>query len=442
MQRHQIAENAGERDHDVDARMFELVERDQRRPGQPAVAIEARRGSHERERLRDRRALGLQVVRAPKDHRDRFGKRIAVAHIALEQPRRLARAVLHREVARDAEGIEAVQIASGRQDLGRPQEIASRRGTHEATIEGPQDRRNLGVAGKKIRGDGQSAKRRAASRRRSRWRRPQPPRASCSTASRGSVWPCADLGHRQQHVDALLMRQRLADDVQAVRDQRVFELEHGLAESGDRGGGGGSPCRLRLGQIELRRLRLNDRGEFLALENGVRRGLAPAIERRLELDQPAIQSGVGHRRRQVADQRRGGATLRDRALGRIVRRIEIEIRKIADQPVRPASLGETGLFARHEFERAVGAEMQHRMRRRSPPSPSGRRPKKRASARSPSRTRDASDRLRSRRRAERRRRRCRTVRRARESRRRPTAAFLEPDPIASRSGSSHSSRRT
>ena len=59
---------------DVDARTRELVERDQCRAGKPAVAVEARRGADQRQRLRDRRALGLQVVRAPQHDRDGFGK--------------------------------------------------------------------------------------------------------------------------------------------------------------------------------------------------------------------------------------------------------------------------------------------------------------------------------------------------------------------------------
>ena len=243
------------------------------------------------------------------------------------------------------------------------------------------------------------------------------------------------LGHRQQHVDALLLRERLADDVQAVRDQRVFELEHRVAEFGDRRRRARSPCGVRLGQIELGGLRLDrSRRAPRARARRPARSCAPAFQRGLEVEEPAIQPRVGDRRRQVADQSRGGAALGDRALGRIVRRVEIEVRQIADQPVRPARLGQTGLLSWHEFQRAMRAKMQHRVGARSPPSPTGRRPKMRASARSLSRTRDASDRPRSRRRAGCRQKRCRTVRRARESTRRRTVACRAPDPIAARSG--------
>ena len=50
-----------------------------------------------------------------------------------------------------------------------------------------------------------------------------------------------------------------------------------------------------------------------------------------------------------------------RALGRVVGGIEVEVRQVADQPVRPAGAGQAGLLAGHEFERAMGAEMQHRV---------------------------------------------------------------------------------
>ena len=63
---------------------------------------------------------------------------------------------------------------------------------------------------------------------------------------------------------------------------------------------------------------------------------APALDRGLEVEQAAIEAGLGDRRRQVADQRRAGAALGDRALGRVVGGIEVEVRQVADQPVGPA----------------------------------------------------------------------------------------------------------
>ena len=119
LQRQQIAENArtASPPHRCAAGP-ELASGTSCAPAQPAVAVEARLGAHQPQRLRDRAAFGLQVVGAPQHHRDRFRQRLAVRRVAREQSLGLARAVAHREGARDAERIEAVQIAPGRQHLG------------------------------------------------------------------------------------------------------------------------------------------------------------------------------------------------------------------------------------------------------------------------------------------------------------------------------------
>jgi hypothetical protein len=46
------------------------------------------------------------------------------------------------------------------------------------------------------------------------------------------------------------------------------------------------------------------------------------------------------------------------AIGGVVGGVVIEVGHVADQAVGPAGFGQAGLFAGHEFERAVGAEMQ------------------------------------------------------------------------------------
>ncbi len=72
LQRKQVAENAGQRDHHVDARTAEFRERDQRRAAQAAVGVEARLGADPGERLTDRPAFALEIVGAPQHQRDRF----------------------------------------------------------------------------------------------------------------------------------------------------------------------------------------------------------------------------------------------------------------------------------------------------------------------------------------------------------------------------------
>ena len=123
----------------------------------------------------------------------------------------------------------------------------------------------------------------------------------------------------------------------------------------------GLPGRLGLCEIELHGHRLDQRGELLALVPGFRGQPAPALDGGLEVDEPAIEAGLRQARRQVGDQRRPGAPLRDGAFGRVVRGVEIVVREVADQPLGPARRGHADLLAGHEFQRAVRAEMQHGM---------------------------------------------------------------------------------
>ena len=133
------------RDHHVDARPAQLRQRNQLGAGQAAVAVEARPRSHQRQRLRDRAAFGLEVVGAPQHQRDRLRHRLVVGGEAFEQHAGLARPVGDGEGAGNAERIEAVQVAPGRQDRRRAQQVAARRGAHEAAVERVQDRGQLVV---------------------------------------------------------------------------------------------------------------------------------------------------------------------------------------------------------------------------------------------------------------------------------------------------------
>ena len=145
LQRQQVAENARQGDHHVHARPAELVERNQRRAGNAAVGVESRLGAHQRQRLGDRRALGLQIVGAPQHQSDRLGKLVALRHVPLDETQRLAGAVAHREGARNAERIEAVQIASGGQHRRRSHHVAARRRPQEPAVESAQDGADFAV---------------------------------------------------------------------------------------------------------------------------------------------------------------------------------------------------------------------------------------------------------------------------------------------------------
>ena len=85
----------------------------------------------------------------------------------------------------------------------------------------------------------------------------------------------------------------------------------------------------------------------------------PAVERGFQVQQSAVQPGAGDRWRQVTDQRGARASLGDHAFGRIIGGVQVEIGQVLDETVRPTLGGHAGLFARHEFQRAMRAEMQH-----------------------------------------------------------------------------------
>ncbi len=121
LQRHQVAEDARQSHNDVDPRPTQLLQRDQLGAGQTTVTVKARGRAQQSEDLPDRRALGLEVVGAPEHNGDGLGQRIAVGHVAVEDALRLLRTVLERVSAGDAEGVEAVDVAPGRQNLGGPQ---------------------------------------------------------------------------------------------------------------------------------------------------------------------------------------------------------------------------------------------------------------------------------------------------------------------------------
>ena len=260
-----------------------------------------------------------------------------------------------------------MQVAPGRQDRRRAQQVAARRGAHEAAVERVQDRGDLVVVLQQAVGLRQfleHGERVRVGRQRRRRQRGGHRHAAHDRLDRGPRRPQAvrGVGQRGQHVDALLHARRLADHVQAVRDQGVFEFQHGRVEALDARRRLAAPRRLGLREVERRRLRLDQRRQLRV--PGAVAGLeaAPALDRGLQVEQAAVEPGMGHRRRQVADQRRRRAALGDRALGRVVGGVEIEVGQVADQPVRPARAGQAGLLARHEFQRPMGAEVQHRIR--------------------------------------------------------------------------------
>ena len=166
-------------------------------------------------------------------------------------------------------------------------------------------------------------------------------------------------GHGEQHVGPLFRAERLAHHMQPVGDQCVFEFENGFVEPDDLRFDIAGPEGLRRRQIKLRRLRLDEHRKLGAILRGLGPVLAPAVQRGLEIDQAAIEARAGDRGRQIADESRRRPALGDGALGGVVGGVEVKVRQIRDEPIRPAGARQARLLARHEFQRPMGAEMQH-----------------------------------------------------------------------------------
>ena len=135
LKRQQIAEDAGQRADNVDARPSQLFQRDQGGARQPPIAVEPGPHSHQCQHLTDRSALVFQIIRPPQHDRDGFRHGQAVSPVACDDALRLLRTVLNGEGAGDAEGIEAVEIAPGRQDCRSAKQIAAGSGPDEAAVE-------------------------------------------------------------------------------------------------------------------------------------------------------------------------------------------------------------------------------------------------------------------------------------------------------------------
>ena len=161
--------------------------------------------------------------------------------------------------------------------------------------------------------------------------------------------------------------------MQAAGDQGVFHLQQLIREllHARLQGGVNAPVALRFAQIQHLRLGLDLGNQFQGFgRQGIGSGLfccaqrrqaVPALQRHFQVVQAFVQPGVGHRRREVAHQRRARAALGDRAFRGVVAGVEVDVGQIVNQAVGPAGAGHAALFTRHEFECAMGAEMQHRV---------------------------------------------------------------------------------
>ena len=247
LQRQQVAENPGEGDDNVDARAAECLQRDQLCAHHAAVTVRARFGAHQPQHLGDRAAFGLQVVGAPQHHRDGFGVGVAILAVPGEQGVGLPRTVAHGECARYPERIESVQVAAGRQNVGRPQQVAARRRSDVACVKGAHDGRRFVVGGE------QGIER-------------------CTALRFGDA-------RGIQHFRTRSCGGSLANDMKAVRDQRIFEFEYLAVQPRNLGIRGVVPGRLGCCEFDGAGLRL-DHGRKRRALSRIRIGIhrPPAID--------------------------------------------------------------------------------------------------------------------------------------------------------------------
>ena len=158
------------------------------------------------------------------------------------------------------------------------------------------------------------------------------------------------IAHQRDHICPCGVRHGRADDMQPIGDQRPFRFQHL------------QPKIIKVCAIQIDGARLiADQCFQIGTFRLIGGGRAPACQTVLQLDQPFIQTRLRQWRRQMRDRDRVGTALGQRGLGRIVGRIKIDIRHLADQAIRPILPAQTRLLTGHEFERAMHPEMQQRI---------------------------------------------------------------------------------
>ena len=145
----------------------------------------------------------------------------------------------------------------------------------------------------------------------------------------------------------MVIGQLAAHHMQPVGDQRAFGFQQLDPQL----------IRLQPAHIDGLGLLNNQHLQVIAFRCVRGRG-APARQAVLQIGKALIQPRLRQRRRQMRDGDRIRPTLGQRGLGRVVRGVKIDVRHLADQPVRPIARAKACLLARHEFQRAMHAEMQ------------------------------------------------------------------------------------
>ena len=142
LKRQQIAENTGQRHHNVDTRTSQLSEGDQRRTAETPETVKPGLCADQRKGLPDRSAIGFDVVRAPEDQRNRPRQAI----VGLQQKLRLTCPIAAGKLCWHAKGIKGMDVAPGGQDIRIADQIAAGHRGRKAPGQGMQQRGHFAVA--------------------------------------------------------------------------------------------------------------------------------------------------------------------------------------------------------------------------------------------------------------------------------------------------------
>ena len=364
----QVAEDAREGDHHVDAGASEFGQGNQSCTGQAAITVKARRSAHQGQGLCHRAAFGLEVVGAPQHHGHGLGQGLVVLLVAGQEFVGLALAIAHGKGRGHAEGVQAVQVAASGQHVGVADQVAARGRLQVAAVQGAHQALHFvvfaqqAVAAHQLTqslGLGFVACGQIGAEQRAQLRLAGPVDQGFHERSVLRGVQAHGVGHDFEGAQALLAGGGLAHDVQAFGNEGVFEFEQLVLQLLDPGGGitlGGGH-----GQVDALGLLADQAREAFAVLGLIGAHLLPALDGLLQADQFFVQTRMGERRREVADQRGRAASLGQCAFGRVVGGVQVHIGQRADQAVGPALGRQTGLFAGHEFQRAVRAKVQHRV---------------------------------------------------------------------------------
>ena len=125
LHRQQISKNAGQGDHHIHTWTLQFTQGHQLGSGQTSIRVKARTCAHKVERLRQGATFRLEVVGAPQHHGHGFGITRTVCGVTGQEFVGLNSAVTQSKGCGQTEGINAMQISTGGQDVGIANQVAA-----------------------------------------------------------------------------------------------------------------------------------------------------------------------------------------------------------------------------------------------------------------------------------------------------------------------------